>query len=1380
MKKYKRRTRILTILMVVMLALIQATPMVFANEGGGDKTPTDTAGQVRFTKTVTPNAQGDGLYDVNLKVDGDAITVNNTADIVLVLDVSTSMDDTIAGDSPGSRRWKDSDTRWKHLKAAADSFVDLILTNSKNSRIAIVVYGGTNSDGKAWDDHRTLSGFSSKKDELKKSYDYTHVSASNDTYFSETKALRKDAFSDSDIDRGATNGQAGFYGARKVFDAAKDSLKYNKYVVFMSDGEFNRSYRDNGYDSRNEEDAKSRAIKEALDMKKAYNDDKSKLDIYTVGFANADPDTLNPKSEANMYQTGYYAAKNAAQLLEAFKDIAEKVIQKIGSDGVVTDVLGEGFSVSGNLPKNVSVENGKVTWNVGDILASGTAVDFQVKVKDTKQFGPAETNNSCELAYKDLSSQSKKLTSDAGQTEWLPLRAANDTVTTEMETPVKIDVQANDSKLVDLLKENDSVTATPIKTSAITSQPSHGTAAINEDGTVTYTPADDFFGTDTFKYKIKTTVTGDRMINGKKVGEYNKELTATATVTITVADKKISVTGTKVWADGDNQDGVRPYSVKLQLKKKVGSAAPTNVGSPVILSSEDEVSGDANKWAHTWENLDMHGEGGVRIIYSVVELKDQGQEIPEGGALDDNYKVTYGTDKVTVTNTHAPETISVNGTKTWRDNDDFFKIRPSSIEVALYVDGQSKTAKTVTAGDQWKYEFADLPKYKDGKEIAYEIKETKIGTEAVKTEAGKSTAAGYVVTYDGDNVINTLENYDDYSWDGTINVTKKVVTGDQPQKVTDTFYAALFTDQNCTQRAKMPNPSGGGDILIPIQKIKLTGSAEGTAKFEKIPVGTIGQPVTYYLAEVDANGTPVDANYEYTPTIKVNGDAGNKIDLTVKAHKAAAEVTNTFSNEITKTGEKVWKNDAYVTEEFRPDSITVKLLQNGHPYQEKEVTANKDGNWLYSFENLPKFNGDGVIYDYGVDEIAVDGYDVIAEGMDLTNTLQAYLAGSVSITKKVTLNGEPYNVAGVFYAGVFTDPNCTQILKVDRDGKEVPALAALPVDGTKSEAVTIDGLPLGEGGAPIVYYIAETDSQGNAITKGNEFTIDIDHPEVSVDTKGTKEITITNDYPERAVLSGTKTWNDDDNVAGKRPESIKVTLLQNGSVYHDPITGNALVKTVSAKDRWSYSFVNLPKADDQGRDYTYSVMETGAELDYTTEVGGMNITNTINEEQYYYEGTIRITKKAMLREKAYKADDVYYAGIFTDSGHTKLLTDENGEDVIYAIALDNQSKASIQVPVPAGADGEAVTYYVTEVDEYGVPVEKAGSQQFTCQVTGGVCTVKAGDAAKVTFTNTYQTKKVPQTGDSDPWVKWLLLIMTLAAITMTYVVLRRKTGQNRG
>lgn len=71
--------------------------------------------------------------------------------------------------------------------------------------------------------------------------------------------------------------------------------------------------------------------------------------------------------------------------------------------------------------------------------------------------------------------------------------SVDDFRTTPLNTPVKIPVVEND---VD--PDNDTLNLSD----TIVSNPSNGEVTVNDDGTVTYTPDNDFHGVDTFVYKV--------------------------------------------------------------------------------------------------------------------------------------------------------------------------------------------------------------------------------------------------------------------------------------------------------------------------------------------------------------------------------------------------------------------------------------------------------------------------------------------------------------------------------------------------------------------------------------------------------------------------------------------------------------------------------------------------------------------------------------------------------------------------------------------------------------------------------------------------------------------------------------------------------------
>lgn len=156
------------------------------------------------------------------------------------------------------------------------------------------------------------------------------------------------------------------------------------------------------------------------------------------------------------------------------------------------------------------------------------------------------------------------------------------------------------------------------------------------------------------------------------------------------------VTVTKEWDDEDNQDGIRPETVKVALK-----AAGETV-KELTLSEE-------NKWTEKVEGLPKF-KAGKEIKYTVEET-----EVPEG------YEASV--EGFTVTNTHEPETVTVSVVKEWVGDEKVKSERPDKLHAIVYADGEAEYKADLNEKNDWKYDFIDLPKYKDGKEIVYTVDE---------------------------------------------------------------------------------------------------------------------------------------------------------------------------------------------------------------------------------------------------------------------------------------------------------------------------------------------------------------------------------------------------------------------------------------------------------------------------------------------------------------------------------------------------------------------------------------------------------------------------------------------------------------------------------
>ena len=214
------------------------------------------------------------------------------------------------------------------------------------------------------------------------------------------------------------------------------------------------------------------------------------------------------------------------------------------------------------------------------------------------------------------------------------------------------------------------------------------------------------------KYKdgkeIKYTVTEDA------VAEYESTITD-FTITNKYAPKAIDYKVTKVWNDANNQDGKRPESVTVQLYKKVGDADPVAVeGKKLTLTARDKT--DDNTWVASFTNLPQY-EAGKEITYSIKEV-----DVPAG------YEASV-TGQV-VTNTHNPETVILSGTKVWKDNNNQDGKRTDKVKVQIFK-GEGEKAELVqeievSEATGWKFESKALPKYENGTEIKYTVKEVAV------------------------------------------------------------------------------------------------------------------------------------------------------------------------------------------------------------------------------------------------------------------------------------------------------------------------------------------------------------------------------------------------------------------------------------------------------------------------------------------------------------------------------------------------------------------------------------------------------------------------------------------------------------------------------
>ena len=415
------------------------------------------------------------------------------------------------------------------------------------------------------------------------------------------------------------------------------------------------------------------------------------------------------------------------------------------------------------------------------------------------------------------------------------------------------------------------------------------------------------------KYKagkeIKYTVTEEA------VAEYEATITD-FTITNKYAPKEIDYKVTKVWNDANNQDGKRPESVTVQLYKKVGNADPVAVeGKKLTLTAKEKT--DDNTWVASFTNLPQY-EAGKEITYSIKEV-----DVPAG------YESSV-TGQV-VTNNYTPKTVVLSGTKVWKDNNNQDGKRTRSVKVQILKNDKEVVQEIeVSEATGWKFESKKLPKYENGKEIKYTVKETAM-TEYKAT-----------ITTDKDGKYTITNEH----------TPEKIAVSGQKTWIDN-------NDQDHIRPASVT--------------VALLANGKETGK---TAIATAETGWKYEFTELDRyqNGKAI----EYT--VKEVG-----VPTGYTATETGMNVTNTHTPEKTSVkGKKIWKDEDN-KDGIRPSSVTVKLLADGKETGQTATVSETSG-WTYEFTGLDRYQ-EGKEIAYTVEEVNVpDGYTASVEGYNITNT----------------------------------------------------------------------------------------------------------------------------------------------------------------------------------------------------------------------------------------------------------------------------------------------------------------------------------------------------------------------------------------------------------
>ena len=198
-----------------------------------------------------------------------------------------------------------------------------------------------------------------------------------------------------------------------------------------------------------------------------------------------------------------------------------------------------------------------------------------------------------------------------------------------------------------------------------------------------------------------------------------------------------------VWQDMDDMDGLRADSLELQVYP---DDDPEHVYTQTVTAADGwraVLSGDAKKIVPVWERVGAEAEFGADTAegyrYEVadaasVQSEADGEEAGEETGEEAETRKPMGSGLI-VKMIHTPGgTVSASGAVEWNDDGNRDGLRPESVTLHLFKGEEELASQAVTAENEWKYDFGELPFYEDGRKIDYRLAEDEIAGYTVLSE----------------------------------------------------------------------------------------------------------------------------------------------------------------------------------------------------------------------------------------------------------------------------------------------------------------------------------------------------------------------------------------------------------------------------------------------------------------------------------------------------------------------------------------------------------------------------------------------------------------------------------------------------------------------
>ncbi len=267
------------------------------------------------------------------------------------------------------------------------------------------------------------------------------------------------------------------------------------------------------------------------------------------------------------------------------------------------------------------------------------------------------------------------------------------------------------------------------------------------------------------------------------------------------------------WDDAENQDGARIEAVEAELYAN-GEAT----GNKVTLNAE-------NNWTAKFASVDVKKDG-TRIKYEVKGTEADGYDVSVAGDILDEKGLV-------LTYKHIPAVVNVSARVSWNDANNQDGIRPTDTLVQLYADGTALGDKAVIESNkEWTKTWSNLPKYKAGKEIAYNVSAYAVSGYTVKVTGNVLEGYKAEYTHNVQKMNVTVQN----AWNDLDNV----VDSRPAQLVVEIYANGKTTGKRVTltEANNWKATVSGLDRNAAGKRIQYTGKAVGTPAGYNISVST--------------------------------------------------------------------------------------------------------------------------------------------------------------------------------------------------------------------------------------------------------------------------------------------------------------------------------------------------------------------------------------------------------------------------------------------------------------------------------------------------------------------------------------------------------------